>query len=70
MGNCSIFEKKIIQQKGKTQHFCIQDYVLHTKIKFCMQKIFFFGKCLFAYKFRFAVEKKNKRKFWGNFKNT
>ena len=29
-------------------------------MKFCMQK-FFFGKCLFAYKIRFAVEKKNKK---------
>ena len=30
---------------------------MHTEIKFCLQ-IFFFGRCLFAYKIRFAVEKK------------
>ena len=33
------------------------------KIKFCMQRKIF-GKCLFAYKIRFAVEKKTKKK-WG-----
>ena len=30
---------------------------MHTKIKFCKQKIVF-EKCLFEYKARFAVEKK------------
>ena len=38
---------------------------MHTKTKFCMQKIFF-EKCLFAYEIRFAVENKNK-KFWAKF---
>ena len=42
---------------------------MHKKIKFCMQKSFFFEKCLFAYKIRFAVEKKNKKKFGANIQN-
>ena len=28
---------------------------------------FFFGKCLFAYEIRFALEKKTKKIFWGKF---
>ena len=39
----------------------------HKKNKFCMQ-IFFFKKCLFEYENQFAVEKKSKKIFGGNFK--
>ena len=50
------------------QFLCIQDYVLQTKNK-NLQSVFF-GKRLFEYKLRFAVEKENKKKFWGDFNFT
>ena len=36
------------------------------KIRLCIQ-IFFFKKSLFEYENQFAIEKKNKKKFWGQF---
>ena len=38
----------------------------HKKLNFAY-KIFFFEKCFFAYKIRFAVEKKTKKTFWRKF---
>ena len=75
IGVFSVFEK-IIRRKGK-KIFVVSDIIIvsygHTtlwtqKIKFCMQKkSFFFGKCLFEYKIRFALKKKLKI-FLGDFK--
>ena len=63
------FWQKINSEKEKTQNHRIQDYVIQTKIKIWMQKILF-GKSLFAYKTRFAVEQKktNKKMFGANSK--
>ena len=43
---------------------------MHTKNKTSHAKIFFFGKCLFAYKIRFAFEKKQKKILGQAFKMT
>ena len=40
----------------------------HKKLNFAC-KIFFFKKYLFEYENQFAIEKKNTKKFWGQFQN-
>ena len=71
LGILSIFEKKISSEKKKSQYYCIQDYVMHTKNYILLAKIFFSKNvCLrtkfdfwfkknIAYKIRFVVEKEN-----------
>ena len=52
--NFQCFKKKW-NEKKKAIIIVSRTTLCTQKIKFCMQK-FFFGKCLFAYKIRFAVE--------------
>ena len=59
----SAFLKKKLNEKKKSNIIVSRTTLRTRKIKFCMQKNSF-GKCLFAYKIRFALEKKN---FGANF---
>ena len=60
--------KKIIERKGKKINFSVSRITLFSqKIVFACKNCF--GKCLFEYKVRFAVEKQT-NKNWVNFKIT
>ena len=66
--NFQLFGKNILSEMKKANIIVSRTTLCTQKIKFCMQ-INFFGKRLFGYKFRFAVEKKTKKIFGSKFQN-